>query len=272
MDSALQNVTRFCFGASYAVALVLEIVQTLVPRNALRLAALGFGVAGLIAHTLFLIFHRPSLADPYGSLLLLAWVVAVFYLYGSVHHRHLAWAVFVLPLVLLLVLLSRAFPAPSADSYVTLLTGERFWGAVHGALLLLAAVGTCVGFLASVMYLVQARRLKTKAMPGHGLKLLSLERLSAMNRRAINWAFPLLSAGLLVGAVLLAQYDGPSLGWTSPRVLGTAGLWLAFLVLLVLRYAVHLPGRRLALGTILAFVVMLFTFASAHPVVTGGRP
>ena len=62
-------------------------------------------------------------------------------------------------------------------------------GLVHGILLFLAAVGMSVGFLASVMYLVQARRLRAKANPVSGLKLLSLERLETMNRRAVNLAF-----------------------------------------------------------------------------------
>ena len=61
--------------------------------------------------------------------------------------------------------------------------------------MLLAAVGVCVGFLASVMYLVQAQRLRAKIPPGEGMRLLSLERLEAMNRHAINLAFPLLTAG-----------------------------------------------------------------------------
>ena len=36
-------------------------------------------------------------------MLAVAWVLAVFYLYGSLHHTRLAWAVFVLPVVIGLV-------------------------------------------------------------------------------------------------------------------------------------------------------------------------
>ena len=50
------------------------------------------------------------------------------------------------------------------------LEGKQFWPYVHGSLMLLAAVGVCVGFVASVMYLVQTYRLKTKRLPGKGLK------------------------------------------------------------------------------------------------------
>jgi hypothetical protein len=272
MDSFLQNITRVCFGASYAVALLFELARMLKPRPALRLAGLGFGAAGLLAHTLYLLVHQPTVAAPAGSLLWLAWVVAVFYLYGTLHHRGLAWAVFVLPLALILVGFSFVFSDAGSGSEPRWFTGESFWGAVHGLLLFLAFVGLSVGGVASVMYLVQARRLKAKTLPGAGLRLLSLERLAQMNRRAVTWAFPLLTAGLLVGAILLAQHSGPSLGFFSPRVLGTIGLWLAFLVLLYLRYLAHTSNRQLAVLTLAAFGLLLLTLATNHPVVPGGRP
>src|SRR5262245_58351634 len=266
----MEGVTHFCFAASYAVALLLELVQLVWRRPVHRLVGTTFGAAGLFAHTLFLLLHWPTPAAPAGSMLLLAWVLAVFYLYGSLHHPKTAWGVFVLPLVLALLGLSEALPdVPPPAGHP--LAGDRFWGVLHGTLLLLAAVGVSVGFVASVMYLVQARRLRSKANPGTGPRLMSLERLETMNRRAVNLAFPLLTAGLLLGAYLLAQRDGPT-DWTSPKVLGTLGLWLAFGVLLYLRYGAHLPGRRLAALTIAAFVLLLATLASYHPVVQGGGP
>jgi ABC-type transport system involved in cytochrome c biogenesis permease subunit len=208
-------------------------------------------------------------ATPSGSLLVLAWVVAVFYLYGALHHRRQAWAVFVLPIVLIIVIISAAYPAAASEA-PRWFTGDNFWGAIHGSLLLLAAIGVSVACVASVMYLVQARRLKSKAAPGKGLRLPSLERLAQMNRRAIVWAFPLLTAGLLLGVILLVQH--PEQSWTAPKVLSTAGLWLAFLVLIYLRYFVNSSNRRLAVFTIAAFGLMLVTLALSHPAATGGRP
>ena len=209
-----ERITVVCFSASYGVAFLAELLQLLRPRPVLRLVGQGFGCAGLFAHTVFLAVQRPELGSRYGSLLFLAWIVAVFYLYGSLHHRKIAWGLFVLPLVLGLIGLAVQFerkPASNDESWVLRLLsfqGEGFWVVVHWLLLLLAAVGVCVGFVASVMYLVQARRLRTKAPPGQGLKLLSLERLEDMNRRAIVLAFPLLTAGVIVGMALLAQAAG----------------------------------------------------------------
>jgi ABC-type uncharacterized transport system permease subunit len=270
----MERVTVFCFEASYAVALAFEILQLMKARPVLRVLGLSFGAAGLLAHTLFIAVQPLSLAAPQGSLLFLAWILAVFYLYGSLHHRHLVWGLFILPLVLGLIVLGELLPAGSVSEWrlfdVHLLSGDRFWGMIHGCLLLLAAVGVCVGCVASVMYLVQVERLKAKAAPGQGLKMLSLERIEAMNRRAILWAFPLLTAGLLVGIGLQVQHGEFFRGWESPKILSVLGLWIVFAILLYLRYGVHVRGRQAAWWTLLAFVLLLLALVSpVHPFLEG---
>lgn len=269
----IERITLFCFAASYGLAMALELFQLARPAKAARWLCLVAAGAGLLAHTLFLLVQRPPLAGQFGSLLFLAWILAVFYVYGSIHHRNQVWSVFALPLVLGLVILAALFAPGDAPLERMTFDWPRFWGILHGTLLLLAAVGVCVGFLASLMYLVQARRLKTKTRLGHGLRLLSLERLEDMNRRAIILAFPLLTAGVVVGAVLMAQERETIQGWTDPKVLGAIVLWLVFVLLLYLRYGLHLRGRRLAFLTILAFALLLITLASpSHHFVAGGGP
>jgi ABC-type transport system involved in cytochrome c biogenesis permease subunit len=269
----IEGITLFCIWASYTVALAVELVHLYWPRAVQRLIGTVFGAAGLLAHTLLLarIFWlqetRLSLAEPAGSMLFLAWILAMFYLCGSIHHRKQAWGVFILPLVIGLVGMAGFFypasPPPASRNPAESL------GLVHGALVLLAAVGVCVGFVASVMYLVQSHRLKSKAMPGHGLKLLSLERLETMNRRAVVAAFPLLTAGLLVGIALMGQQADGYTEWSHWKIIGTVVLWLVFAILLYLRFAVHVRGRRMALLTIVAFSLLLITLALAHPFLEG---
>ena len=144
-------------------------------------------------------------------------------------------------------------------------SGESFWSAVHGTLVLLAAVGICVGFIASIMYLVQSHRLKAKLAPGQGVRLLSLERLEVMNRRAILLSFPLLTAGLLIGITRMVKHPELQASWGSLRILSALGLWVVFAILLYLRYAVHARGRQVALWTMAAFVLLLLALFSAHP-------
>ena len=270
--SPLQGITHACFGLSYLVAFFLEVARLIWPAAGWRAAAIGFGLAGVFAQTAYIALHHPTPAAPYGSLLLLAWVLALFYVYGTVRRDRQVWAVFVLPVVIGLVGLSLALAAAADTPPVDVpswLTGEHFWGAVHGVLILGAAVGVSVGFLASVMYLVQARRVRNKVNPARVVPLLSLERLERMNRRAVNTAFPLLTAGLLVGTLLVTTEHGPPETWLSIKVLSTAGLWVVFLVLLYLRYATSVSGRQLAILSVVAFGLMLVAMAAAHPYATG---
>jgi ABC-type transport system involved in cytochrome c biogenesis permease subunit len=263
----MHGVTIVCFLASYTAALGLELLYQIRPLPLLRWLALAFGAAGLTAQTIFLAVQRPPLIWQYGWMLFLAWILAVFYLIGSIHHRRLSWGLFVLPLVLGLVGLGAAFgPSDTSDNTLPI---QDAWGALHGGLLLLAAVGLCVGFLASLMYLVQAHRLRAKTLPGHGLRLWSLERIEAMNRRAIVLAFPLLTAGMLVGLVLM--FEKNLSGWTDPRVLASIVLWLTFALLLYLRFGYHLRGRPVALLTILTFMLLVGCISLTHWGQGGGR-
>ena len=276
----LERITIFCFAASYGLALVLELINLLRPHALVRLLSTILGGAGLVAHTLFLAAafflarQGPPLASPYGSLLFIAWILAIFYFYGALHHHRHAWGVFVLPLVLFLVGLATAMPQDRDDANASIpwLRGERLLPLVHGLLLLLAAVGVCVGFVASVMYLVQAHRLKTKTLPGHGVRLMSLERLEAMIRHAIVTAFPLLTAGVLVGVALLLPRMSEIESWLDLRIISAVVLWVVFALLVYLRYGYHLRGRRVALLTIVAFALLVCTLAFSHTVVQGGGP
>lgn len=269
------RVQLLCVVSSYALALGVEALRLLVPRRpVLRSLGLAFGGAGLLAQVLYLWIHPPLLTSPRGSFLCLSLILAIFYCYGSIHHRRLAWGLFVLPLVLGLVALAELYPGQGSEQEswraAGALQGRRFWGALHGILLLLAAVGVCVGFVVSLMYLLQAARLRSKVLPDEGLKLLSLERLEEMNRHALDWAFPLLTAGVIVGAVLLGQRADQLTGWADPRIVGASLLWLVFALVLYLRYGHRrLRGRRVAVLTILAFVLLVFTLASTHTAVPG---
>jgi hypothetical protein len=96
MPPIVERITEFCFAASYAVALALELWHLLRPRPILRLIGQIFGGAGWFAHTLYILVQPLRLDSALGSLIFLAWILGFFYLYGSFHHRKVAWGIFVL--------------------------------------------------------------------------------------------------------------------------------------------------------------------------------
>jgi ABC-type uncharacterized transport system permease subunit len=260
----LLKISVVCFAASYAVAFGLELWHMFRPRPILRMIALGFAAAGLFAHIVYLIAQDLPLGSPTGSLFFLALILAVFYVGETIHHQRVAWAIFVLPLVLGLIGLG-ALVGETAGRPTPF--GE-FWVWTHVVLLLLAAVGVSIGFIASVMYLVQLRRLQAKLPPSQGVPLFNLERLELMNRRAMVAAFPLLTAGLLIGVILL--FSAGVRDWLSLRVLSIVGLWVVYAIMLYLRYRVHVRGRQLALWTMFAFAILVVALLSSHDFTQGG--
>lgn len=264
------NVTHLCFAASYGLAFLLELWQLRRPSRAARRLQQAVTLAGLVAQALFLSQNTLSFAAGSTTLLYVAFVMAIFYFSGSLHYERFTWGLFVLPVVLGLVLLAwlrretGGIELPAAQV-------ERGWMVLHIAFIVLGFVGLSIAFLSSLMYLVQSSFLKRKAWHSH-LRLLSLERLETMNRRAVLIAFPLLTSGLALGFLLMSR--APQLSWQDPKVLATIPVWLAVGLLLVLRYGLHSPARRLAWVSILSFLLMLLAVAvpwlwpSAHP--TGG--
>lgn len=271
----LEKITVVCFAASYTLALLLELAQLVRRRRFLRWTALAACAAGLFAHSVFLVMHKLPLASQTGSLYMLAWVLVVFSFLGSLHHRRLAWALFVLPIALGLVLLGAVFAQPVGELPVpwswAALDGDSFWRELHVAFFVLGSIGICVAFVASCMYLVQAHRLKSKTMPTGRVRLLSQERLELMHQRAIGLAFPFLTVGLLFSLIRMLKNDGEALSWSDPRIVSTLILWIAFAVLVYMRIGMHLRGRRTALLTVAIFALLMLSLITSHGPVGGVR-
>jgi ABC-type uncharacterized transport system permease subunit len=267
--SWIANITITCFLASYAVALGLEISRLFFRSGVRGALMLGFGGAGLLAHTLYL-GHRAAgagsttLASEFDFYLVAAWFLAAIYLYLTVYHPHNPIGLFLLPLVILFVagatLFADSNPFPRS-------TATLWWGVLHGVCLLLGTVAVTVGFVTGCMYLLQAYRLKQKRPPGAGLRLPSLEWLQKMNARTIAVAVLMLVGGFLSGIVLnlSRRTDGGSgVPWTDPVVLSSSLLvgWMIVAWLFSVIYKPAQQGRKVAYLTVASFVFLVIALIS----------
>lgn len=261
----ISGISVLCFAASYLVALGLEVSRLVLQGTLRRAGTMAFAWAGFVAHTLFLVYRGMEtgglpLSSLYDWLLVLSWLLVIVYLYWSVHQREMAMGVFVLPVVLAIVVVAWWFVDSTPRTLGAVL---GFWGRVHGALLGLGTLAVVAGFLAGLMYLVQARRLKAKHTAWQGFRLPSLERLERFNGRAITVAFPLLTLGLLLGLGLAvyssSQRHEIAVRFGDPKVISAGAMWLVFALLLHARYQPELRGRKVAYLTIVAFGFLLFT-------------
>jgi ABC-type transport system involved in cytochrome c biogenesis permease subunit len=264
----LSGVGIICFAGSYAIVLALEISR-LWFRSGIRGAAMiGWALAGLFVHTVFL-YHRAvnTTGVPLSSwqdwMLVAAWALMAVYLYLLFFHSRTSMGLFILPLVLGLIVVA-AFAADNAPFQRE--PASKIWGMIHGSSLAAATVSMLVGMAAGIMYLGQMRRLKHKRLAGQGLRLPSLEWLERINHRAIIIALIMLGIGVIGGMILNSIKHQPGqerLPWSDPFILSTLIMffWLLAVVAIGLIYRPARKGRGLVLLTFISIVLLVVALA-----------
>jgi ABC-type transport system involved in cytochrome c biogenesis permease subunit len=260
----LAGVSTIC----YAVALVLEIARPLFRGRVRAILSLGFTAAGLTAHTAFLYYRAIHAAGaPLSSerdwFFVAAWALVAVYCYLAVLQPKVPFGVFLLPLALALVATARLAASPEPLTHDP---ASRAWGAIHGVAIMMATVSVLVGFVAGLMYLGQARRLKYKRLPNAELPLPSLEWLRWANRRAIQMSLLMMGVGVLAGMVLNLvniRSGVDRVPWNDPVIISTWGmfLWLLLTVVLTAVYRPARAGRQVAYFTLASFVFLAIMLA-----------
>jgi ABC-type uncharacterized transport system permease subunit len=275
LDTIMHDVKLICFFSSYLVALALEATQLLRKLRINRWAAVAFTAAGLVAHTAYLIARSrdadlpPLLSSTHDWLLVLSWLAVVLYLFVELCRPQLSLGLFVLPLVLVLVGVTR-FVSTQPNPNLGPLRGL---GMLHASLLVVGTAGVFVAFVASLMYLVQHRRLKQKQAEPEGLHLLSLETLSRANWWSVVVSVPLLTLGMASGVWLSLRSQSTDLPIDLGRgeFVVLAVLWSAMVALFVWLVATRkAAGRLVAWRTVWACGFLLLTMLLLQLFSSGG--
>ncbi len=277
-QAMLQNVQLSCFLLSYLCAFVCEVVGVLRRSGWWRVAAISCSGAGLLAQTAFLLTRSrqaglpPLLSSTQDWLLVLAWLVVVLYLAILAVDRKLPLGLFLLPVSLGLILVSL-----SADEDPQSLIADaalRRWGMLHAGSLAIGTGAVLLGFVLSLMYLIQHRRLRRKALASPRVPLPNLEKLAALNWWCVVVAVPLLTIGLLAGVILgrLSARTATGFSLTDPVVLVNVVVWF---VMAALFYRVvrrrETSGRSVAWQTIGAVAFLLATIVALELLTGDGR-
>ena len=272
-----QGVSLFCFLASYTLAFGLEWLRLLRSGRMLRVLAPMAATAGLVAHTWFLWIRSseanlpPLLSSSRDWFLVLAWMAVLFYLVLATVDDELPIGIFLLPLVLILIGSAYFLSTEPNRLLVENVDARRGWVMLHSTLLVFGIAGVLLGFVLSMMYLVQHRRLKHKQAGQSGMLLPSLEKLSRLNWWAVVLTVPLLTLGMLTGVILglLAQDGDAAFSFRDPVVVVSGAVWLIAVVLFVylLQTGRHL-GKQVAWRTLWAFGLLLATIIGLQ-VLTG---
>jgi ABC-type uncharacterized transport system permease subunit len=207
------------------------------------------------------------------SLLGLA-MVSVFFLVWWLYEA-ISLGLFVLPIAFFLVLV----PALGPDHYTFPSQGVRVsWLIAHITALLLAYVSLGFSLLASVLYLVQERRLKPKPKARFLTSedswwapfdwLPPLDTLERLSEAMLEFGFPCMTVGLVIGAVLAQDTYGATY-FLDPKIIAAFVSWAIYVLLLLVRRAAGLRGRKAAYlsGAVFAVMVVVWTanlFSHVH--------
>jgi ABC-type uncharacterized transport system permease subunit len=208
------------------------------------------------------------------SLLGLAVAVVYFLLWWL--YDAFSLGLFALPVTFFMVLV----PALGPDRYMFPSQGVRVsWLIAHITALMLAYVALGFSLLASILYLVQERRIKSKpkahALAGEGSRwapfdwLPPLDTLERLAEAMLEFGFPCMTVGLVIG-VVLAQETSLGAGYfLDPKIIAAFVSWAIYVLLLLVRRAAGLRGRRAAYlsGAVFAVMIVVWTanlFSHVH--------
>jgi ABC-type uncharacterized transport system permease subunit len=204
------------------------------------------------------------------SLLGLA-VASVFFLVWWLYDA-ISLGLFALPVTFFLVFV----PALGPDRYTFPSQGVRLsWLVAHIAALLLAYVALGFSLLASVLYLVQERRIKSKPKLGEHSWwapfdwLPPLDTLERIAEATLEFGFPCMTVGLVIGSVLAQETPLGAAYFLDPKIIAAFASWVIYVLLLLVRRTAGLRGRRAAYlsGAVFAVMVVVWTanlFSHVH--------
>ncbi len=141
------------------------------------------------------------------------------------------------------------------------------WLFAHIIALLLAYAALCFSLVSSMLYLVQERRIKSKIKASAGGKrgpldwLPPLDTLERLALATLEFGFPCMTIGLILGSVLVQQTSLGAAYFLDPNILASFAMWIIYVVLLLMRLSAGLRGRKAAYVSGASLVVMMAVWA-----------
>ncbi|HVJ07025.1 MAG TPA: cytochrome c biogenesis protein CcsA [Acidisarcina sp.] len=251
--------------ALYGLASLAALPAVLYGRPRWNKVCLGAAIGGFFFHFVSLMemmnaAHHWVPTGMHEVQSMLALLIMLAFLLIALLYRTVTFGMFALPLVFLLVLI----PAIGPDKYTfTSPLIRNGWVFVHIAAVLAAYAGLIFSLVASLLYLLQERRIKSKRKQKAEFLpwLPPLETIDQIAHRTLLVGFHAMTIGLLAGS-LIAQASMGSAYFRDPKVLLSFGMWLLFVVLLFIRRSKGLRGRRAVYLSSLVFLVMLSVWAA----------
>ncbi|NYF89853.1 cytochrome c biogenesis protein CcsA [Tunturiibacter empetritectus] len=240
----------------YGIAALAVLPAALYDRPRWRHIAVPATVAAVFFHFVSLAemlnaAHHRLPVDTHETQSFLGLLLALAFLLVYARYRTVSLGIFLLPICFLFCLLPAFHPGQESTTFPILHTG---WIFLHVALLLAAYAALFLSMLASLLYLVQERRLKQKSPTISWLP--PLETTDQIALKALLFGLPCMTAGLLIGSLIAQATVGASY-FRDPKILLAFAMWLVYVAMIHIRRISGLRGRRAVYLSSFVFLVIL---------------
>lgn len=247
----------------YGIAALAVLPAALYNRPRWRHVAMPTALGGAFFHfvafvEMLMAAHRALPVDTHETLSLLGLLLVIGFLLLATKYRTVSFGIFLLPIAVLLTLVPAFKPGQETIAYPFIRTG---WLFLHVALLLAAYAALFLSLVASVLYLIQERRLKQKRSEPARTWLPPLETTDQIALKSLLFGLPCMTAGLLIGTVVALQTIGGSF-FADPKVLLSFAMWVAYIAMIYIRTHSGLRGRRAVYLSSFVFLVVLAVWAA----------
>ncbi|MDY6861605.1 MAG: c-type cytochrome biogenesis protein CcsB [Thermodesulfobacteriota bacterium] len=193
------------------------------------------------------------------SLAFFSWLITSFFLYILFKYRIQILGALLVPVALILFLTGTLSPEKTIIQVLPYFQKFSLWLPVHTTFCFTGnaafAVASCLG----IIYLIQEKYIKSKKIGTFHRFLPSLGILEELNYRCLIIGFPLLTLGIMSGAIW-AQYTIGSYWQWDPKEVWSLITWFFYAAVLHGRLNMGWRGKKQAALSIIGFMVILFTF------------
>lgn len=226
---------------------------------------LGFIFQSTALITRYLEAGYTPVTNLHESLSFFAWMIIGVLLIANLKYRIKVLGAFLTPIALILILIAFALPKEIVPLAPVL---RSFWHPFHVVFAFLGNAIFTLTFCSGIMYLLQEHQLKSKKIGAIVKRLPPLKVLDDLNYQSLTFGFPLLTLGIITGAVWADYAWGRYWGW-DPKETWSLITWLLYAALLHQRLTVGWRGRKAAIMAIIGFMSVVFTFLGVNLIIPG---
>jgi len=254
----------------YLLGTLAYLFYILFLKESLSRVAVALVSMGFVSHTLAFLTrlveagHTP-VTNLYESFSFFAWLIVGVFLVANFKYKIKVLGSLLTSIALVLMLFASALPKDILPLAPVL---KSFWHPFHVVFAFLGNAIFTLTFCCGLMYLVQEHQLKAKKMGAIAKRLPSLKVLDDLNYHSLTFGLPLLTLGIITGAIWAEYAWGRYWGW-DPKETWSLITWFLYAALLHQRLTVGWRGRKAALMSIFGFLAALFTFLGVNLLLPG---